>query len=106
MLTTFVAVSAAAILYLCDTVYADAISSWRFEAGVGLHNPVVPTVAVILYVAMVYFLPKVMANREPVSLKPVMLVHNLILSVGSLVMLVAIVREVGDSAGHCRGGPN
>ena len=86
--------TAAGTYWLAETVYRDAIDAWRFEGRTAWHHPIVPTVAVALYLAMVYFLPRFMQTRKPVELRGVMFVHNFILSFGSLVMMIAVTREV------------
>jgi len=89
---------AAAVLWSVDEAnpngYYGDIKTWTFEPREGLHSLIVPAVAISLYLAMVAFLPMVMKNREPLNLKWLMLIHNYILSTGSLVATIAMVRLV------------
>lgn len=93
-LTGSVVAGAAVVLYLVDTVFADFIAQWHFEARQGLHHWMVPAIATLLYICMVQFLPMLMHNRQPVNMTTVMLIHNYILSTGSLVATIAIAREI------------
>jgi len=86
-------IAAAITLYLCDTVFADFINNWKFEPRQGLHNIWFPTISVALYLVMIIVVPIIMKDREPLNLKVPMLVHNFFLSYGSLLMVLALVRE-------------
>jgi len=81
-------------LFVCDNVFGEWISSYQFESHTGLHNIAVPITAISLYLLMVFALPSIMKNREPMKLQSLMVVHNYFLSYLSCVMLFAVLREV------------
>ena len=91
---------------LTETVWSDEIDQWHYERRGGYHALWVPTTAVVLYLAMVFALPRFMKNRAAIDLRWPMLVHNFILCTGSLVMTVGILREVrrGTAGGLPRRG--
>lgn len=93
-LTLTIGASAGIVLALCETVWADYIKQYTFAAREGLHNPMVPLGMSLLYIAMITFLPRIMRDKKPMELKSIMVLHNIILSAGSLVMMIAIGREV------------
>jgi hypothetical protein len=95
----------AAVTYgLTETVWSDAIDAWRFVPRTGGHAVWVPVVACVLYLAMVAVLPRLMRDRAPVQLQWTMFVHNVILSAGSLVMTIAVAREVRTARGTAVSG--
>jgi hypothetical protein len=81
-------------LYLCDTIFLPFIANWKYEPHQGLHHLSVPFTAIGLYLLMVFFLPQVMKNREPMKLQGLMVIHNYFLSYLSLVMMIGVLREV------------
>ena len=93
-LTLTVASITATVLYLAETTWFNYIDNFKFVTRVGLHHPIVPTIATILYLIMIYVGPRVMKKREAIELKYIPLVHNIILSSGSLVVTIAILRDV------------
>jgi len=86
--------SALGTIYLSDTVFLEAISSYEFQPHIGLHHIAIPLVAIGLYLLMVFTLPSVMKNRDPLNLQGLMVAHNYFLSYISCVMLFAVLKEV------------
>lgn len=50
--------------------------------------------ALVGYLAVVFGLRELMKDREPLSLKPLFRLHNILLSGGSLLLLVLMLEEV------------
>jgi len=53
-------------------------------------TPLVPVVSVVLYLIMVFTLPKIMKNRQPFSLKTVVALWNLMLSLFSIAVFFGV----------------
>jgi len=45
----------------------------------------IPIIAILCYIALIYFGPKIMANREAFDLRPLLIAWNLFLSIFSLI---------------------
>lgn len=93
LMLVILAISGAA-LYLADTEYAQYIKDFKFEPRVGLHQERIPHVACFGYLLMIFLGPEYMKKRDALNLKWLMVVHNVILSSFSLIVSVAIIREV------------
>jgi len=86
--------SAGVTLCLFDTIFYEFVSSFQFESHVGFHHLSFPITAICCYLLMVFALPKVMKNREPLKLQGLMVIHNYFLSYLSCLMLFAVLREI------------
>ncbi|KCV68713.1 hypothetical protein H696_05001 [Fonticula alba] len=94
ILSPSIIISAAVTLGLLETVWKPVVENFKFERLTLLHEPKYPIIATLGYVLMLIFLPMVMKNRQPLNLKWVMVIHNWILSTGSLVMTIGMLKEV------------
>jgi len=99
-LTASVVLGAAIVLAVAELQYGEYINSWRLNDREGLHHWMVPIVAISLYILMALLLPKYMKDRKPMQLQSLMLVHNYILSTGSLAATIAVIRELVPMAMH------
>jgi len=85
-MSVYVCVSLTVCLYVCMCVFVDP----RTVDGYWLRTPEPMMACVLLYLVFVVVVPRLMANRPPMDLKPLIILYNFVLVTISGYMCVEV----------------